>query len=90
MSIYVYARVFAHVLGALSAAHGSQVIVQPPRTGRTEGDRYVSSEQCVVSVQRWATTQPQLSQQYTLMERRARPVQHGHLYWTHDTGKNNF
>lgn len=69
-------------VGALPAAHGGQTSDWAPRAD------LLQDQQRVVSVQRWRSSrQPLSTEQHLLLERRARPLQHGHLYRSHDTGE---
>ena len=77
--------------GPVSPAHGV-ADVGASRAGGAAGapgahGTHLAHQQRVVAVQRWAHAQPLSPQQHLVLERGARPIQHGHLHWTHDTGE---
>lgn len=87
----------------MSAAHGVQILPVSPglcgrrehggvrhtnRCWRSKGYGHVPRQQRLLPVQRRPPAQPVLHPQlHPVLERRASPVQHGHLYWSHDTGE---
>lgn len=70
--------------GAVPAAHGRQT------PHRAFGADLLQDQQCVISVQRRRSgRQPLGPEQRLVLERGARPLAHGHLHRSHDTGEKN-